>query len=87
MIEEEYDAFNFAFFAGSPYFYHYYNRPLQSLLISLKMRSSGCKATSTDNLNECTCLQRYKTEPVYRRKNEPPPARFFSSLFSEILTV
>jgi hypothetical protein len=26
------------------------------------------------------CLQRYKTEPVYRRKNEPPLAGCFLSL-------
>jgi hypothetical protein len=27
------------------------------------------------------CLQRYKTEPVYRRQNEPPLAGCFLSLF------
>ena len=46
MIEEEYDAFNFAFSAWGPNSHHYYNRPLQSLLIRAKVRRPGCEVDS-----------------------------------------
>jgi len=38
----------------------------------------GCAISSSTGPG---CLQRYKTEPVYRRKNEPPLAGCFLCLF------
>jgi hypothetical protein len=40
-----------------------------------------CQVSATTSANiDTACLQHYKTEPVYRRKNEPPLAGCFLSL-------
>jgi hypothetical protein len=43
-------------------------------------------SAGTAREDACSCLQRYKTEPVYRRKNEPPLAGCFFFVL-EILIV